>query len=143
MHIPVYGECYVDGFPSVVWQSETGSKLVTKLLKTEWNISTFFSVRVFKNSWIVELTSALSFRWWMTSDHWRGVALFQKRGYRPRRSALFSRERLTINTTTSEKETNKRIIPLVHPHISPRQSRSKRASSLKIIGRKFSHSPPM
>ena len=71
------------------------------------------------------------------------VPVFQKRGYRPRRSALFSRERLTINTTTSEKETNKRIIPLVHPHISPRQSRSKRASSLKIIGRKFSHSPPM
>ena len=50
LHIPVFEECYVDGFPSVVWQSETGCKLVTNLLKTEWNISTFFSVRVFKNS---------------------------------------------------------------------------------------------
>ena len=50
LHIPVFEECYVDGFPSVVWKSETGCKLVTNLLKAEWNISTFFSVRVFKNS---------------------------------------------------------------------------------------------
>ena len=62
LHIPVFEKCYVDGFPSVVWKSETGCKLVTNLLKTEWNISTFFSVRVCKNSRIVELTSAFSFR---------------------------------------------------------------------------------
>ena len=64
LHIPVFEERYVDGFPSVqvVWKSETGCKLVTNLLKTEWNISTFFSVRVCKNSRIVELTSAFSFR---------------------------------------------------------------------------------
>lgn len=62
LHIPVFEECYVDEFPSVVWKSETGCKLVTNLLKTEWNISTFFSVRVCKNSRIVELTSAFSFR---------------------------------------------------------------------------------
>ena len=63
----------------VVWKSETGCKLVTNLLKTEWNISTFFSVRVCKNSRIVELTSAFSFRWWMTSDNWQSIALSQFR----------------------------------------------------------------